>query len=115
MAIIELPDIARTATYSPNGHIIVLGLGGKVTGSGRPAPRPFNGRVLVVSNLQGVLRIVHTANNALDTVTSVVFSPDGSKVSRQMFSLGCYCDDIYMFVGLCIFLGLQYLRLRCAE
>mmetsp|Transcript_8901 Transcript_8901/g.12323 ORF Transcript_8901/g.12323 Transcript_8901/m.12323 type:complete len:539 (+) Transcript_8901:1348-2964(+) len=90
---IALPDVARAACYSPNGHIIVVGLGGQVSGDKRPQPRPLNGRVLVVSYLQGLLRIVHTAHNALDSISCVLFSPDGAKVFAASLDFNIYVYD----------------------
>lgn len=89
---IDLPDIARTATYSPNGHLIVAGLGGEVPGQGR-TPRPMRGKVVVISYLQGVLRLVHTAGDAKDTITSVVFTPDGSKLLASSLDGNVYIYD----------------------
>ena len=89
---IDLPDIARTATYSPNGHLIVAGLGGEVQGKGR-SPRPLRGKVVVISYLQGVLRIVHTTGDALDTITAVMFTPDGSKMLASSLDGSVYIYD----------------------
>ena len=94
MAVIELPDIARTCTYSPNGLIIAVGLGGVVKGEGRPMPREFTGRVCVVSYMQGLLRIVHIAHNALDAITCVVFTPDGSKMLAASLDQNIYVYDV---------------------
>jgi WD40 repeat protein len=89
---IDLPDIARCATYSPNGHLVVAGLGGEVPGHGR-TPRPMRGKVVVVSYLQGALRLVHTAGDAKDTVTAVLFTPDGSKLLASSMDGNVYIYD----------------------
>lgn len=74
---IDLPDVARSACYSPNGHLIAVGLGGIVRGLNRPVPRPCNGQVVIISYLQGVLNIVHKTTDSSEAITSVAFSPDG--------------------------------------
>ena len=77
---IDLPDIARTVTFSPNGHLICAGLGGVVAGGSVRNPREMTGKVLVISYLQGLLRIVHTTADAEADITCVIFTPDGSKL-----------------------------------
>ena len=77
---IDLPDVARCASFSPNGLLVAVGLGGAVRGLNRPSPRPCAGHVAIVSYLQGVLNIVHRTTDAKAPVTSVVFSPDGGRL-----------------------------------
>lgn len=90
---IELPDIARSVTYSPNGHLICAGLGGIVPGGSFRNPRPLNGQVLVISYLQGVLRIVHKISDAKDEITCVLFTPDGSKLLTSSKDGNVYIYD----------------------
>lgn len=73
ITMVELPGNAISATFSPNGHLIVVGLSRKVDDT-------FGGRMAVVSYLQGKTRIVYITNDAKDEIQSLVFSPDGSKV-----------------------------------
>lgn len=92
MTSIALPDICRAAVYAPNGQIIVCGMGGSVRGSGRPATRDFDGKVAIVSYLQGVLQIVHIAGDAKDAITSICFSPSGD----QLY-IGSLDSNIYVY------------------
>eukprot|EP00600_Ochromonadales_sp_CCMP1393_P002263 CAMPEP_0174977188 /NCGR_PEP_ID=MMETSP0004_2-20121128/13465_1 /TAXON_ID=420556 /ORGANISM="Ochromonas sp., Strain CCMP1393" /LENGTH=2877 /DNA_ID=CAMNT_0016228333 /DNA_START=290 /DNA_END=8924 /DNA_ORIENTATION=- len=89
---IELPDIARAVTYSPNGHLLVAGLGGEVMGDDR-MPREHRGTVVVISYLQGELRIVYTTKDAKDSITSVLFTPDGSKLLAASLDGNVYIYD----------------------
>lgn len=104
---IDLPDIARAATYSPNGHLIVAGLGGEVPGNGR-TPRPMRGKVVVISYLQGALRLVHTAGDAKDTITAVLFTPDGSKLLASSLDGNVYIYDALNNFQLLMSLGGQH-------
>lgn len=90
---IELQDITRAVTYSPNGQIVVAGLGGLVPGEARKRPREFNGSVVVLSYLQNKLRVVHTAADAKDAITSVIFTPDGSKLLAASLDFNIYMYD----------------------
>ena len=78
MTQITLPDVCCAAAYAPNGQIIVAGLGGEVRGDNRQSPRDFDGKVAIVSYLQGVLQIVHIAGDATDAITCICFSPSGN-------------------------------------
>ena len=77
---IDLPDISRAACFSPNGYLIAVGLGGCVRGLNRPVPRPYDGNIVIISYLQGILNIVHRTTDSSHSITSVAFSPDGSKL-----------------------------------
>ena len=77
---IDLPDISRAACFSPNGHLIAVGLGGCVRGLNRPIPRPYDGNIVIISYLQGILNIVHRTTDSTHSISSVAFSPDGSKL-----------------------------------
>jgi WD40 repeat protein len=90
---IDLPDIARCGCYSPNGHLIAVGLGGDVPGINRQRPRPYNGQIVVLSYLQGILNIVYRTTDAADTVTSVTFTLDGSKLLVASLDAAIYVYD----------------------
>lgn len=91
---IELPDNARAVSFSPNGQTIVAGLGGALVGSCRRNLALNNGRIVVVSYLQGVLNIVHTTKNAENAITSIVFSPDGSMAYISSLDCNIYVYDV---------------------
>jgi len=91
---IELPDNARAVAFSPNGQTIVAGLGGALIGSCRRNLALNNGRIVVVSYLQGVLNIVHTSKNAENAITSIVFSPDGSMAYISSLDCNIYVYDV---------------------
>eukprot|EP01035_Chromulina_nebulosa_P019260 gene19260-25115_t len=74
---IDLPAAATSLTYSPNGQLIVAGLG-KLDNEIPSNVKTFG--VAIISYLQGDLRIVHVATDAEDDVVSTVFTPDGSKL-----------------------------------
>jgi WD40 repeat protein len=78
-ALLELPDIARAVCYSPTGQIIAVGLGGEVSGANR-VPRRYDGKVVIVSYMQGTLRIVHEITDSKQPITSIAFSADGSEL-----------------------------------
>jgi len=90
---IDLPDIARTVTFSPNGHLLCAGLGGTVAGGSARNPREMTGKVLVISYLQGLLRIVHTTADAEADITCVIFTPDGSKLLASSKDSRVYIYD----------------------
>jgi WD40 repeat protein len=94
IAVAELPDIARAVAFSPNGQLLAVGLGGTVRGDGRPDPREFTGRVVLVSYLRSQLRTVHVASNALDAVSALVFSPDGSRLLVASLDNSIYVYDV---------------------
>jgi len=94
MTQITLPDVCSAAAYAPNGQIIVAGLGGEVRGGEkRTNPRDFDGKVAIVSYLQGVLQIVHIAGDATDAITSVCFSPSGNKLYAGSNDCNIYVYD----------------------
>ena len=67
----SLPEKAHSITYSPNGHLIAVGLGDKEgddTSCG----------VLIVSHLQQEIRPVHRAEDPEGCVSDLKFSPNGS-------------------------------------
>ncbi len=101
LTMIELPDIARCACFSPNGQIIVVGLGGTVFGKNRPKPRPNNGHVFFLSYLQGKLNIIHSTTNALDFITCVSFSADGTKLYAASMDFNVYVYDALNNFDLC--------------
>ena len=80
MTSVALPDIVSCAAYAPNGQIVVAGMGGIVRGNDRTMPRDFDGKVAIISYLQGVLNIVHIAGDATDVINDIVFSIDGARV-----------------------------------
>jgi WD40 repeat protein len=82
---LELPDVARTVAYSPNGQIIVVGLGGVVVRNDRRSVRQDedkikSSKVVVVSFLQNKLQSVYETADASDAITCATFSADGSQV-----------------------------------
>lgn len=79
IALLPLPDIARVVAYSPTGQIIAVGLGGHVHGEGR-MPRMFAGKVVIVSYMQGSLRIVHEFQDSYKAISCLAFSADGSEL-----------------------------------
>ena len=95
MGLLVLPDICRSVCWAPNGHIIICGLGGKVPGAGRPDPRDFDGKVVIVSFLQNVLNLVHIAADAGECINALAYSPDGSKVY-----VGSNDSNIYIYDAL---------------
>lgn len=101
LTMIELPDIARCACFSPNGQIIVVGLGGSVYGKNRPKPRPNNGHVFFLSYLQGKLNIIHSTTNALDCISCVSFSADGTKLYAASMDFNVYVYDALNNFELC--------------
>lgn len=76
---IELTDVASSVCYSPNAQLIAVGLGGAVRGEGR-MPREHEGELVVVSYLQGTLRIVFGSKDAAGVLNTFVFSPDGAEL-----------------------------------
>ena len=88
---LDLPDVARAVCYSPTGQIVAVGLGGIVRGAGR-VPRAHDGKLVVISFLQGVLRVVFETQDARGPVTSIIFSPDGSRLF-----LGSLDGKIYVY------------------
>ena len=92
-ASIELPDVGRCVCFSPNGQIIVVGLGGVVRGPAARNPRPLRGSVLFLSFLQGKLNIIHTAADAADAITHVQFTPDGSRLYAASADCNIYAYD----------------------
>jgi WD40 repeat protein len=70
---IELPDKAIAGCFAPNGHLILVSLS-------RKFDDPFGGRMVVISYLQKKSRIVYMSQDAKEEITSIIFSPDGSKV-----------------------------------
>ncbi len=93
MTQIILPDVCRAAAYAPNGQIIVAGLGGTVRGNNRQDPRDFDGKVAVLSYLQGVLQIVHIASDATETINCICFSPAGNKLYVGSADTNIYVYD----------------------
>jgi WD40 repeat protein len=93
MTYVTLPDIAASACYAPNGQIIVVGMGGSVRGDKRTLPRDFDGKLAIVSFLQGVLNIVHIAGDAQDVISAVVFSTDGSRLYAGSGDSNIYVYD----------------------
>lgn len=79
MALLQLPDIARAVAYSPTGQIIAVGLGGYVNGEGR-MPRMYAGKVVIVSYMQGSLRIVHEIQDSYKAISCLAFSADGAEL-----------------------------------
>lgn len=79
IAILQLPDIARVVAYSPTGQIIAVGLGGYVNGEGR-MPRMYAGKVVIVSYMQGSLRIVHEIQDSYKAISCLAFSADGAEL-----------------------------------
>lgn len=75
---IELPDIGRCCNCAPNGLVIAVGLGADDLKEGRVMPRENDGKVVVVSYMQNVLRIVHETIDCKGPVSSVLYSPDSS-------------------------------------
>jgi WD40 repeat protein len=69
---IELPDKAVAGCFAPNGHLILVSLS-------RKYDDPFGGRMVVISYLQKKSRIVYMTQDAKEEITSLIFSPDGSK------------------------------------
>lgn len=86
LAILELPGRARSAAFAPNGHLSVVSLT-------RKDDDPFGGRMAVVSYLQGKLRVVYVASDAKEEITSLLFSPDGSKVYAASLDNAIYVYD----------------------
>ena len=101
LTMIQLPDIAKCACFSPNGQIIVVGLGGTVLGKSRTTPRPNNGHVFFLSYLQGKLNIIHSTANALDCITCVSFSADGTKLYAASMDFNVYVYDALNNFDLC--------------
>ena len=93
MTSVTLPDIVACAAYAPNGQIIVAGLGGNVRGKERTLPRDFDGKVAIISYLQGVLNIVHIAGDASEVINDIVFSIDGSRVYAASGDNNIYVYD----------------------
>ena len=79
MTMVELTDVASSVCYSPNAQLIAVGLGGSVRGAGR-LPRAHEGELVVVSYLQGTLRIVFGSKDAQGVLNAFVYSPDGAEL-----------------------------------
>ena len=97
ISILDLPDIARVVTYSPTGQLIAVGLGGIVRGgtSAKPrVPRANDGKLVIISYLQGVLRTVYETQDAHGPITTIVFSPDGSKLYVGSLDGKIYIYDV---------------------
>lgn len=94
MAMLELPDIARCVCYSPTGQIIAVGLGGHVTGENR-MPRKLDGKVVIVSYMQGSLRIVHEIYDSKKPISALAFSADGSELFVGSEDCNVYAYNIH--------------------
>ena len=93
MTSVALPDIVSCAAYAPNGQIVVAGMGGIVRGNDRTMPCDFDGKVAIISYLQGVLNIVHIAGDVTDVINDIVFSIDGARVYAASGDSNIYVYD----------------------
>jgi len=92
ITMIQLQDIIRTVAFSPNGQIVVAGLGGATKRNNEWVDRVNEAdstkvrSLLVLSYLQNKLQVVYEASEPADAITCTVFSPD----QRNLFvgSLG---------------------------
>mmetsp|Transcript_29049 Transcript_29049/g.100101 ORF Transcript_29049/g.100101 Transcript_29049/m.100101 type:complete len:1414 (-) Transcript_29049:131-4372(-) len=69
---LRLEDSARALDFSPNGHLIAVGLGAENKGSGT---------VLIVQTLKPQLEIVKQLNKSSAPITCLRFSPDGNTLA----------------------------------
>jgi WD40 repeat protein len=90
---IELSDVASAVCYSPNAQLIAVGLGGAVRGGAR-MPREHEGELVVVSYLQGTLRIVFGSKDAAGVFNAFVFSPEGSELYAASEDGKVYVYDV---------------------
>jgi len=75
---ISIPDIGRCVACAPNGFLIAVGLGAHDLREGRTMPRDNDGKVVIISYMQDVLRIVHETVDAPAPISTVLFSPDNA-------------------------------------
>jgi WD40 repeat protein/Ca2+-binding EF-hand superfamily protein len=99
VAILELPGRVLSGTFAPNGHLIVASLkpgsaaddvNSAIQGEGYVRGQ---GRMAVVSYLQGQIRLVYIATEPKDAITSMVFAPDGTKVYAASLDGQIYIYD----------------------
>ena len=94
---IDLPDKATCATYSPNGHLIAIGLIKRPSDNQQTEQQQqqqqqqktnTNKNVntnkkstgcAIVSYLQSILQVVHVTSDNASDVTSAAFTPDGKQ------------------------------------
>ena len=100
IAMIDLPDIVRTVSFSPNGQLVVAGLGGSTRRNGEwetrvnssDAKNPKVRTLTILSYLQGQLRVVFEANEATDAITCTLFSPD-----QKRLYVGSRDKNVYVY------------------
>jgi WD40 repeat protein len=99
ITMIQLQDIVRTVAFSPNGQIVVAGLGG-ATRRGNEWQDRINETdstkvrsLVVLSYLQNKLQVVYEATEPTDAITCVAFAPD----QRSLFvgSRGIKLYDVF--------------------
>lgn len=86
---LKLEDYARACCYSPNGHMIAIGLGGDV-GRGK---RPKDGTVLVVQTQKPELDVVKELRDSEQWISDIKFSPNGELLAAASHDGKVYVYD----------------------
>lgn len=70
---LDLEDVSRAIAYSPNGHLIAVGLGSDLL------PTPHTGHILIVSTLKVDLEVAKDLKlkQSTSSISVVAFSPNG--------------------------------------
>ena len=96
---LPLDDYARACCYSPNGHLIAVGMGGDV-GRGK---RPKDGTVVIVQTQKQSLDVVKELKNASEWISDIKFSPNG-----ELLAVASHDNKVYVYDCLANF------ALKCA-
>ena len=96
---LPLDDYARACCYSPNGHLIAVGMGGDI-GRGK---RPKDGTVVIVQTQKQSLDVVKELKNASEWISDIKFSPNG-----ELLAVASHDNKVYVYDCLANF------ALKCA-
>ena len=99
LRMLTLDDYARACCYSPNGHLIAVGMGGDV-GRGK---RPKDGTVVIVQTQKQSLDVVKELKNASEWISDIKFSPNG-----ELLAVASHDNKVYVYDCLANF------ALKCA-
>ena len=98
LRMLPLEDFARACCYSPNGHLIAIGMGGFV-GRGK---RAKDGAVVVVQTQKDSLDVIKELKNATEWISDIKFSPNGELLAAASHDMKVYVYDcLNQFVVKC--------------